>query len=109
LKLEVNPKGLPKNADVEALKSKGISITPPVGEDWWLYRVAVGGEQAVVAFPKFGLIAIGFQKEKDWNTNLPASLDAEEIYNHIQHNKTDIPKKEDCVRAIRMIQDHIKG
>jgi hypothetical protein len=68
----------------------------------------VGGDQAVVAFPKFGLIAIGFQREKDWNTNLPSSLSAEEIYNHIKHNKTDTPKEEDCLGAIRMIQEHIK-
>ena len=62
-------------------------------------------EQAIVGFPKFGMIGIGFAQEEDWNTNLPSSLDAQEIFDHISHNKGDPDiADEDCVQAIRMIQ-----
>lgn len=63
-------------------------------------------DQAIVIFPKFGTIGCGFAQEEDWNTNLPLSCDAEEIYNHIRHNKkykqiTDAQ----CLAAIRELRD----
>lgn len=79
--------------------------TPNIDEGYWLFRVAVSDEQAIVAFPKFMTFGIGFQKEKDWNTNAPYTRDAEIIYNHIKHNKCNKNiRKEKCIKAINMIQ-----
>lgn len=68
-------------------------------------RVKVSENQAVVCFPKFNTYGIGFQCEKDWNTNLPYTCDAYEIYDHIAHNKGDdsIPD-EQCVLATQALQ-----
>ncbi len=91
------------------LAGGAIEITPPIDEDFWLLRVQVGHDQSVVLFPKFGTFGIGFAKEEDWNTNLPRSVSAQDIYAHIEHNKGngDIPK-ERCVRAIQMLQQGIQ-
>jgi hypothetical protein len=84
-------------------------LTPPVGEDYWAYRVRVGDGQAIVAFPKFMTIGVGFAKEEDWNTNLPWTTAAKEIFDHISHNKGDDSITDaDCVRAIEMIQAAIE-
>ena len=62
--------------------------------------------QSIVGFPKFGTVGIGFAQEEDWNTNLPYTCGTEEIYEHIDHNKGDDSiTREDCIAAIRMIQD----
>ena len=84
-------------------------VTPPIGsEDYWLARVPLSSTQAIVAFPKFGVIGIGFQQEDDWNTNLPSTCEAEKIFAHISHNKGDPSIADaDCLTAIRMIQDAI--
>lgn len=86
-----------------------IMITPSVGkDDYWKYRVKLSETQAIIGFPKFGTIGIGFMDEKDWNTNLPYSCEAEQIYNHIKHNKQDKKiKKSDCIKAIQMIKDAV--
>ena len=84
----------------------GMMLTPPVGaEGYWSYRVRLSGKQAVIGFPKFGTIGIGFAEEEDWNTNLPYSVDTEQIFSHIKHNKGDdtIPDA-DVREAISMIQ-----
>lgn len=101
--------------ETPVLKANGntLMITPAIGEDYWLARVAVSDKQAIIAFPKFFTIGIGFQHEEDWNTNLPYSSSAEKIYSHIAHNKGDdnIPD-ERCVEAIRMLQAYataVKG
>lgn len=59
-----------------------IMITPALNEDYWAYRVRLSEKQAIVGFPKFGTIGIGFAVEDDdWNTNLPYSgCSAEEIF-----------------------------
>lgn len=82
-----------------------IMITPEVGEDYWQYRVIVGEHQAVIGFPKFTTIGIGFAVEEDWNSNLPYTCDTDKIWRHIRHNKGDdlIPDAW-CIEAIRMIQ-----
>lgn len=83
-----------------------LAFTPPINEDYWAYRVRVADGQAVVGFPKFSTIGIGFAVEDDWNTNLPYTSDAEEIYEHIEHNRGDESiSREVCVAAIRLIQD----
>lgn len=84
-------------------------ITPALDEDYWYMRVKVSDKQAVVAFPKFGTIGIGFQHEEDWNTNLPYSTNAKDLYNHIMVNKGD--KKilyATCIKAIELLQLAIK-
>lgn len=83
-------------------------LTPPIDEDYWAYRVRLTDTQAIVAFPKFFTVGIGFAREEDWNTNLPYTCDAEEIFQHIEHNKgDDAISDEDCIAAIRMIQGAI--
>jgi hypothetical protein len=85
-------------------------VTPPIDHDYWLMRVQVSQSQAVVCFPKFGVIGIGFQNEEDWNANLPSSCPKEEIFNHISHNKgNDSIKDEDCIQAIGLLQEAIKA
>lgn len=88
-----------------------ILLTPGLGEDYWAYRVVLSERQAIVGFPKFSTIGIGFAVEsEDWNTNLPHSCDAEEIYDHIAENKDDDSiTREDCITAIKMIQEAIKA
>jgi hypothetical protein len=84
-----------------------VAMTPRLGEDYWEYRVRLSDKQAILGFPKFFTIGIGFAvEEEDWNTNLPYTSDAVEIYEHIEENKGDDSiTREDCVAAIRMIQD----
>lgn len=87
----------------------GVAITPPIDEDYWMMRVPLSDKQAVVCFPKFFTIGIGFQKEEDWNTNLPYTCDAQEIFAHIAHNKGDNNiSDDDCVTAIKMLQEAIR-
>lgn len=83
-----------------------LLITPPLDEDYWIYRVPLKHGQAIIAFPKFFVIGCGFAKETDWNTNLPISCEAEKIFAHIKHNKKykDI-KDADCIAAIKAIQE----
>ena len=81
-------------------------MTPPISEDYWEYRVRLTKTQAIVGFPKFFTIGIGFSVEEDWNTNLPFTCDTEKIFQHIKHNKGDDSIPDDDVRAaIRMVQD----
>ena len=88
----------------------GVMITPPISEDYWAYRVRLTERQSIVGFPKFSTIGIGFAVEEDWNTNLPYTSQAEEIYEHIAHNKgDDAIGREDCIAAIRLIQDAAKS
>lgn len=101
--LVLETKGQP---DRTATAGPVVMMTPPINEDYWLYRVKVSERQAVVGFPKFMTIGVGFAVEEDWNTNLPYTCDAERIYEHIAHNKGDASiYREDCLAAIRMIQD----
>lgn len=84
-----------------------VMMTPPIDEDYWAYRVRLGDSgQAIVGFPKFRTIGIGFAREEDWNTNFPYTCSAEDIYAHIEHNKgDDAITREDCLTAIRMVQE----
>ena len=89
----------------------GIAMTPSLGSDYWQYRVMLGDKQAIVGFPKFFMTGIGFAVEADdWNTNLPSTCDAVEIYDHIECNKGDESiSREDCIAAIRLIQDAVRA
>jgi hypothetical protein len=82
-----------------------IMITPPLDEDYWIMRIKLYRNQALVAFPKFGLIGVGFAIESDWNTNLPYQTSPERLYEHIKINKKyDQLTKERCIEAIILLQ-----
>lgn len=99
-----------KNQPDETPVAGPFMLTPPISEDYWTYRVRLSDTQAVLGFPKFFTVGIGFAEEEDWNANLPYSCDAEEIYEHIEHNKGDDDiTREDCLTAIRMIQQAVKA
>ena len=88
------------------LAGGAVMMTPPLGGDYWTYRVVVAEGQAVVGFPKFGTLGIGFEVEEDWNTNLPYSCTPAGIFNHIKHNKGhELISDETCLRAIEMVRD----
>ena len=107
LQLQINK--LTISDPTSVLVEKGVLITPPIDSDFWLWRVSVSDSQAVVGFPKIGLIGIGFQHETDWNLNLPSSCKAENILRHILPNKGDASVSDElCLQAIRMIQKAAK-
>jgi hypothetical protein len=82
-----------------------VVVTPPIDEDYWSYRVMLSDTQAIVGFPKFGTIGIGFAVEDDWNLNFPYSVETDRIFDHISRNKGDDGISDDDVReAIRLVQ-----
>jgi hypothetical protein len=92
----------------DGVVSPNLMITPPIDEDFWLMRVPVSEIQAIVCFPKFMTVGIGFQHEEDWNTNLPYTSLAKEIFRHIRHNKGDKSIADaTCIDAIEMLQEEI--
>lgn len=105
LKLEVSSKFIDGEENNFQVGNVKFVVTPPLDEDYWQFRVKVDDDQAIVGFPKFHTIGIGFAKEDDWNTNLPHSYKAETIFEHIKKNKryASIPD-ELCIKAIKMIQ-----
>lgn len=106
MELALETKGQADKSEV----APGMLLTPPIDEGYWSYRVKLSETQAIVGFPKFSTIGIGFAQEEDWNTNLPSTCDAEKIYDHIAHNKGDDSiSRDDCITAIRMIQDAVRG
>ena len=90
-------------------RETGLAVgesTPPIDEGYWAYRVKLSDTQAIVGFPKFGTIGIGFAVEEDWNSNLPYGIETEDIFRHIAHNKGDDSISDDDVReAIRLVQE----
>ena len=86
-------------------------FTPDIHEDYWSYRVRLNDTgQAVIAFPKFFTMGIGFAQEEDWNTNLPYTCDTDKIFSHIVKNKGDDAISDDDVRAaIRLIQEAVRA
>lgn len=103
--LEVNAKFVGAHTTVSLPGGGSMIFTPPIDEDYWCFRVKLFDDQAIVGFPKFGTIGIGFAQETDWNTNLPYTCDAQQIYDHIKHNKKyDEITDEQCLEAIRLIQ-----
>lgn len=107
LKVQINNKFV-KECDSFVLNEIKVLVTPPLDEDYWIFRVPLTETQAVVAFPKFSTYGIGFQKEKDWNRNLPYQESAEVIYNHIKHNKGDVfIRKKMIIEAIELLQTTI--
>ena len=114
LQVELNPAFVnppDNNVFVAGEGDVEIMTTPPIDENFWLLRVKVSDKQAVVAFPKFCTIGIGFQVEDaDWNLNLPYRCDAKEIYKHIVKNKGDHRiSRATCIIAIKMLQKTISA
>lgn len=109
LNVEINTKFL-KGKDTLKVGNTVIMYTPPLNEDYWIIRVKVSDTQAIVGFPKFGLVGIGFAVEDaDWNTNLPSGCEANQIFNHIKENKgDDLIPDERCIKAIRLVQKTAK-
>lgn len=102
-------KGFQPSKDVIKVGNAVIMFTPAISEDYWIMRVKVFRNQAIVAFPKFGLIGVGFAQESDWNTNLPYQTPANQLYKHIEVNKKyKTLTKERCLEAIKMIQEACK-
>lgn len=104
--LLINPKAVEIYAGkIEETENARILFGGVPSNDKILFVVKMCTGQAIVAFPKFSGIAIGFFEEEDWNTNLPYQCKAEEIYEHIKCNKKykEI-KKKDCIKAIEKIQ-----
>lgn len=93
---------------VAGVTASGVTVFlgGPGSDDEWSYRVVLSPRQAVLGFRKIGTIGIGFAIEEYWNTNMPYRRDAQEIFDHIRDNKGDGEiSDEDCLAAIRMIQD----
>ncbi len=109
--IEVNSRIVKENPPFKGPGGMKMILTPPINEDYWLYRVQLKHGQSIVAFPKFGTIGCGFAQEEDWNTNLPLlSGKAEKIFAHIKHNKrfSDI-SDEECIEAIKALQEFVKS
>ncbi|MHA1169842.1 MAG: hypothetical protein ACTSRU_18595 [Candidatus Hodarchaeales archaeon] len=84
-----------KKQDTFQVGNTTIMMTPPLDEDYWVFRIVLHKEQALVAFPKFGTLGIGFAEEEDWNTNFPYTSDAKDTAKHIWKNRKypEITKK----------------
>ncbi|HEX3640665.1 MAG TPA: hypothetical protein VHV10_05190 [Ktedonobacteraceae bacterium] len=106
LKIEINEQFARKKNIFDLGDGMSIIITPlELDEHYWIYRVKLFEDQAIIAFPKFSTVAIGFAQEADWNTNLPYRCNAEMIYSHIKHNKKYKEITDgDCLAAIKLIQ-----
>ena len=102
--LETRDHDLKEKGDI----GRGIMITPPLDEDYWYWRVQLGDNgQAILGFPKFTTIGIGFaQEQEDWNTNLPFPCSARKIFEHIKPNKGDEAISDtDCIEAIELVRE----
>lgn len=92
-------------ADGFKIGNTTVMMTPALDEDFWVFRIKLYKDQAIVGFPKFTTIGIGFALEDDWNTNLPYQCEIENIYNHIKINKKykEITKAI-CIEAINIMR-----
>lgn len=107
MKLQLERRGQPDKTGAFGGKQVQALLSPPVDEDYWTYRVRLTDKQAVLGFPKFGTIGIGFAVEDtNSNTNLPYDCTTDEIAAHIMTNKGDESiTTEEVLQAVRLIQD----
>ena len=110
MELQINQAFAPTDRPFVATGGVTVCLSPPLDQDYWLARVVLG-DNAIVCFPKFFTIGIGFQHEADdWNTNLPYTSDAVEIWDHIKHNKGDKSiTREAGIAAIRVVQEYARS
>ena len=112
LVLEVNPAFVEDGFEVAdgnlapaGTIASNIIATPDLNPDFWQYRVKFENGQAILGFPKFHTIGIGFALErKEWNVNLPYDCSAKEIFAHIKENAGDGVSDKDVMTAIRMVK-----
>lgn len=73
----------------------------------WLFRVDVGGGQAVIGFPKYTTIGVGFEQEPEsGNTNLPYTTPAKALLNHSWCNRGGMTATpEEALRAFELVQE----
>lgn len=110
MNLQINHKFIKAETEILAGGDVMVSLTPPRNEDYWILRVPVSDSQAIVAFPKFCVIGVGFQIEEEWfqGCDLPTGCDAQTIYDHIKKNKGDDAIPDDtCIKAIQLIKDTV--
>ena len=113
LELERRPQ-VNKTSIVEDAGQMTVMLSPIVNEGYWAYRVKLTETQAVVGFPKFTTIGIGFAREDaDWNTNLPYTEAPYDIVKHIWTNHGDSIPDDDVVwfdtvaAAVAIIQNAV--
>jgi len=109
-KIEYNTSLNPTDEELGIIQGAPMIITPAITPEFWLFRVKVYKNQAILGFPKFGTIGIGFALEKgSWNTNLPYTCTPDELYAHIKENKYyhRITEKQ-CLEAIKAVQEAAK-
>jgi hypothetical protein len=96
----------------DTIKTNGgiIMFTPSINSEYYIMRVVLYKDQALVAFPKFGLIGVGFAiEEGSWNTNLPYEVPAERLYKHIRCNKKyRAITKQTCLEGLKLLQEACK-
>lgn len=106
--LEINRDFVAVDTTIDLGNNASVMTTPPLDEDYWIFRVKLHEDQAIVGFPKFTTIGIGFAQEEDWNTNLPYTCDAQQIFDHIKHNKKyEEISDESCINAIQLIKNAV--
>lgn len=97
-----------KDQPDETVEIGNAVIAPLVDPDYWTFRVVVSQDpfQAVVGFPKFSTIGIGFAVEDDdWNTNFPYTVETDKIVDHIWRNRLPLDLARDTVHeAVLLIQ-----
>ena len=109
LLLEISPDLIKDKTVKMKIDKYQIFATPPIGKNYWLYRVKLHNDQAIIGFPKFNQVGIGFAQEEDWNTNLPSRCEAKEIFEHIKINKKyDEIDDQDCIKAIEIIKEAVE-
>ena len=102
-------KGFEPSKDTIRTNGGLIMFTPSINSEYYIMRVVLYKDQALVAFPKFGLIGIGFAIESDWNTNLPYQVEAERLYRHIRCNKKyRAITKQTCLEGLKLLQEACK-
>ncbi len=107
LVLEHNPRIVDKTKFFGGTGAICMMTPSAIGEDdYWAFRVRLSETQAIISFPKFCTLGVGFQRETNWNTNLPCQSGVESLWRHIKQNKgDDAISDEDCLRALKMVVD----
>lgn len=106
IKVELNKNVTTSQLIIPLENGMQIVTTVPTGDDYWLFRVKLFEDQAILGFRKYNTIGIGFaQEEGSWNTNFPYTKETKQIYDHIRCNKKyDKITDEACIEAIGLIQ-----
>ena len=88
-----------------------IMFTPDISEDYWLMRVVLYKDQSIVAFPKFGLIGVGFAIEVSNLTisSLPEILKNEKhTYKRLVENILNYPDDKEYIRTKEQFENDLQ-